>query len=326
MTAPFKIALTDYQTPDIEIEKSVVHAAGGELVVGPCKSEDEVIQLTKDADGILNDFARITSRVIDSLKKCKVIVCCGVGVNSVDLTAATAAGIVVCNVPEYGIQEVSDHTIGLLLSCIRKIPQMSRCVKDGHWDPKLARTIYRITGKTLGLVGFGNIPRMVALKMAPWKLKILAYDPYIADDVFKVHGVQKSDLEQLLNQSDYISCHLPLTTETHHFFSYEQFCQMKKTAYFINTGRGPVVNENNLYRCLQEDRLTGIGLDVMEKEPPDASHPLFSFSNIIITPHHAWYSEEAGLDLHTMYAEEAVRIITGEAPRWCVNPEVLNYG
>ena len=323
MTAPFTIALTDYQTPDVEIEKRVVNAAGGILMVGQCKTEEEVILLTKNADGILNDYARITSRVIESLKKCKVIVCCGVGVNSIDLPAATAAGIVVCNVPEYGIQEVSDHAIGLLLSCIRKIPQMSRRVKEGRWDPKASRTIYRITGKTLGLVGFGNIPRMIALKMAPWKLKILAYDPYISANVFKTYGVQKSDLELLLTQSDYISCHLPLTPETHHFFSYEQFRKMKKTAYFINTSRGPVVNEDDLCRCLQAGWLAGVGLDVMETEPPDTNHPLFSFSNVIITPHHAWYSEEAGLDLQTMYAEEAVRIINGEAPSWCVNPQVL---
>jgi D-3-phosphoglycerate dehydrogenase len=324
MTDPFIIALTDYQTPDVEIEKTIVNAAGGRLVVGQCKSEDEIIQLTQGADGVLNDYARITKRVIDSLNNCKVIACCGVGVNSVDLPAATAADIVVCNVPEYGIQEVSDHAIGLLLSCIRKIPQMNCNVKAGRWDPQSARTIYRITGKTLGLVGFGNISRMVALKLAPWKLKILAYDPYISDDIFKAHGVQKSDLAQLLARSDYISCHLPLTPETRHFFSYEIFRQMKKTAYFINTGRGPVVNEDGLYQCLQEGWLAGIGLDVMEKEPPDARHPLFSFSNVIITPHHAWYSEEAGLDLQTMYAEEAVRVITGEAPRWCVNPEVLD--
>ena len=183
--------------------------------------------------------------------------------------------------------------------------------------------IYRITGKTLGLVGFGNISRMVARKLAPWNLNILAYDPFISDDIFKAQGVKKSGLGQLLARSDYISCHLPLTPETHHFFSYEQFCQMKKTAYFINTGRGAVVNEVDLGCCLQEGRLADIGLDVMEKEPPDANHPLLGFSNAIITPHHAWYSEEAGLDLQTMYAEEAVRVIIGEASRWCVNLEVL---
>lgn len=326
MTDPFKIALTDYQTPDVEIEKNVVTAAGGRLVVGQCKSEDEVLQLTRDADGILNDFARITARVIESLEKCKVIACCGVGVNSVDLPAATAAGIAVCNVPWYGLQEVSDHAIGLLLSCIRKIPQMNADVKAGRWNPQAARTIYRITGKTLGLVGFGNISRMVARKLAPWDLKILAYDPYISDDVFKEHGVRKSDLAHLLAQSDFISCHLPLTPDTRHFFSYERFCQMKKTAYFINTGRGPVVNEDDLCRCLQEGRLAGAGLDVMDKEPPDAGHPLFGFPNVVITPHHAWYSEESCLDLQTMYAQEAVRVVTGQAPRWCVNPEVLDNG
>jgi D-3-phosphoglycerate dehydrogenase len=324
MKTTFRIALTDYQTPDVEIEKGVVEAAGGELIVGQCKSEADVIRLTDGVDGILNDYARITSKVIESLERCKVVVCCGVGVNSVDLPAATAAGILVCNVPEYGIEEVSDHTIGLLLSCVRKIPQMNSMVREGRWDSKLARKIYRITGSTLGLVGFGNIPRMVALKMAPWKLQMLAYDPYVSDEVFESYGVERTDLKQLMEESDYISCHLPLTPETRHFFTYDRFRQMKKNAYFVNTGRGKVVDEDGLHRCLQEGWLAGAGLDVMEREPPAETHPLFSLPNVIITPHHAWYSEEAGIDLQRMYAEEAVRVLKGESPRWCVNREVMD--
>lgn len=323
MGQSLKVVVTDYEYPNLDQEKRVVEEFGAVLVPCQCKSEDELISQAAEADALLNQYALLTSRVIAALKRCKVIVRYGIGVDTIDIPAASRAGILVSNVPLYGIHEVSDHVIGLLFAGIRKILIMDSMVKSGIWDCNRGRPICRISGQTLGLVGFGNIPRMVAQKMRPWKLGMLAYDPYVPDDVFASHGVTKASLEELLARSDYITSHLPLTPETHHFFDYKTFLRMKAGAFFINTARGPVVDEQGLYQALSEGHLSGAALDVMEKEPPEADHPLFKLPNVIITPHIAWYSEQSAVDLQRMAAEEVVRVLRGDRPLSCLNPEVL---
>lgn len=324
MKKPYKVVVTDYEYPDLDQERKVFGAIGVEFVAGQCKDEDAVIALARDADALLNQYAKLTPKVIEALENCKIIIRYGIGVDNVNVPAATKAGIMVCNVPTYGIHEVSDHVVGLFFSSIRKIPAMSETVKKGRWDCNLGRPIYRIHGKTLGLAGFGNIARMVAQKLAPWNLKVLGYDPFISESVFKSHGVEKTSFEQLLKESDFVSAHVPHTAETFHMFSYERFKQMKRGAIFINTARGPLVDEDGLYRALQEGWLAGAALDVMEKEPPDPDHPLLSLPNVIITPHMAWYSEESAVDLQRMAAEEVARVLRGEEPLWCLNREVRN--
>lgn len=324
MKKPYKVVVTDYEYPDLDQERKVFDAIGVEFVAGQCKDEDAVIALARDADALLNQYAKLTPKVIEALENCKIIIRYGIGVDNINVPAATKAGIMVCNVPTYGIHEVSDHVVGLFFSSIRKIPAMSETVKKGRWDCNLGRPIYRIHGKTLGLAGFGNIARMVAQKLAPWNLKVLGYDPFISESVFKSHGVEKTSFEQLLKESDFVSAHVPHTAETFHMFSYERFKQMKRGAIFINTARGPLVDEDGLYRALQEGWLAGAALDVMEKEPPDPDHPLLSLPNVIITPHMAWYSEESAVDLQRMAAEEVARVLRGEEPLWCLNREVRN--
>lgn len=324
MKKPYKVVVTDYEYPDLDQERKVFGAIGVEFVAGQCKDEDAVIALARDADALLNQYAKLTPKVIEALENCKIIIRYGIGVDNVNVPAATKAGIMVCNVPTYGIHEVSDHVVGLFFSSIRKIPAMSETVKKGRWDCNLGRPIYRIHGKTLGLAGFGNIARMVAQKLAPWNLKVLGYDPFISESVFKSHGVEKTSFEQLLKESDFVSAHVPHTAETYHMFSYERFKQMKRGAIFINTARGPLVDEDGLYQALQEGWLAGAALDVMEKEPPDPDHPLLSLPNVIITPHMAWYSEESAVDLQRMAAEEVARVLKGEEPLWCLNREVRN--
>jgi D-3-phosphoglycerate dehydrogenase len=324
MKKPYKVVVTDYEYPDLDQERKVFDAIGVEFVAGQCKDEDAVIALARDADALLNQYAKLTPKVIEALENCKIIIRYGIGVDTINVPAATKAGIMVCNVPTYGIHEVSDHVVGLFFSSIRKIPAMSETVKKGRWDWNLGRPIYRIQGKTLGLTGFGNIARMVAQKLAPWKIKILGYDPFISESVFKSHGVERTSFEQLLKESDFVSVHVPHTAETYHMFSYERFKQMKRGAIFINTARGPLVDEDGLYRALQEGWLAGAALDVMEKEPPDPDHPLLSLPNVIITPHMAWYSAESAVDLQRMAAEEVARVLKGEEPLWCLNREVRN--
>jgi len=324
MKKPYKVVITDHDYPDLDQERKVFGAIGVEFVAGQCKDEDAVIALARDADALLNEYAKLTPKVIEALENCKIIVRYGIGVDNVNIPAATKAGIMVCNVPTYGIHEVSDHVVGLFFSSIRKIPAMSETVKKGRWDCNLGRPIYRIHGKTLGIAGFGNIARMVVQKLAPWNIKVLGYDPFISESVFKSHGVEKTSFEQLLNESDFVSAHVPYTAETFHMFSYERFKQMKRGAIFINTARGPLVDEDGLYRALQEGWLAGAALDVMEKEPPDPGHPLLSLPNVIITPHMAWYSVESAVDLQRMAAEEVARVLKGEEPLWCLNREVRN--
>jgi len=324
MKKPYKVVVTDHEYPDLDQERKVFNAIGVEFVAGQCKDEDAVIAMARDADALLNQYVKLTPKVIEALENCKIIIRYGIGVDTINVPAATKAGIMVCNVPTYGIHEVSDHVVGLFFSSIRKIPAMSETVKKGRWDCNLGRPIYRIHGKTLGLTGFGNIARMVAQKLAPWEIKVLGYDTFISENVFKSHGVEKTSFEQLLKESDFVSAHVPHTAETYHMFSYERFKQMKRGAIFINTARGPLVDEDGLYRVLQEGWLAGAALDVMEKEPPDPDHPLLSLPNVIITPHMAWYSEESAVDLQRMAAEEVARVLRGEEPLWCLNREVRN--
>jgi D-3-phosphoglycerate dehydrogenase len=325
MSERLRVVITDYEYPDLSQEEKVLAAIGAELVPCQCKTEDEVIDMAADADGVLNQYTGITRRVLNALKKCKVIVRYGIGVDTIDIEAATEAGILVCNVPHYCLHEVSDHAMALLLSCIRKIPEITHTVRQGKWSYKLHRPMDRIHGSTLGIVGLGNIGRMVAKKAQPWGVRILANDPYIEDEVFSSHGAIKASFEQVLQESDFISVHVPLTAETYHMFSYEQFTKMKKTAYFVNTSRGKVLDEKGLCRALKEGRLAGAALDVMEKEPPDANHPLFEFSNVLITPHIAWFSERSAIDLQRMAAEEVARVLKGEAPFSPINPEATRH-
>ncbi len=319
-----KVVITDFEYPHVDKEKELVEAAGAEFVAGQAKTEEELIALTHNADVVINQYALLTPRVISAMKNCRAIVRYGIGLDTVDIPSATKMGIMVCNVPTYGLHEVSDHTIAMLLGGVRKLGAMNQSVKKGVWDCNLARPISRIYGKTLGLVGFGNIPRMVARKLKPWNLNILIYDPYIDDSVLsEIGGVKRADFNDLLADSDYISCHVPLTEETHHMFGYEQFCKMKPDSYFINTSRGPAVDEQGLKTALDEARIQGAAVDVLETEPAAIDNPLFGYDNIVITPHMAWYSEEAGSDLQRMTAEEAVRVLKEKPPLSCVNLDEL---
>ncbi len=323
MPNPLTVFVTDYHFPDLSIEQEVVERAGAKLEAGQCVTAEELLNQATDATVLINQYAQISAEVITALPKCRGIVRYGIGVDTVDIPAATKVGIMVCNVPNYGLHEVSDHTIGLLFGCIRKIPYMSSETKSGVWDCNKARPIRRISDSTLGLAGFGNISRMVAAKMAPWNLRVLVYDPFVDEKVLEEHGAARVSFDELLAESDYISSHLPLTAETKNIFNYDTFMKMKRGGVFVNTSRGGVVDEHGLCRALDEGHLAAAGLDVMVKEPPDPENPLLRRENVILTPHSAWYSEDAAQDLQRMAAEEAVRIMKGEPPHSCVNPEVL---
>ena len=315
-----KIVITDCDHPSVEIEKKILSEINPELTLETCKTEEDVIAVAADADGIINQYAPITRRVIESLKGCKVIARYGVGVDNIDVEAATEYKIIVSNVPDYCVDEVSTHAIALMLACARGITLLDRKIRDKKWDFTLAKPLFRTQGKTLGLFGLGRIARMVAQKALGFGLKVIAYDPYVPKvDI----GVKLVELSQLLTDSDFVSIHAPLTAETKHSFGENELKLMKKTAYLVNTSRGPIIDEKALYVALKEKWIAGAALDVMEKEPPDWEEPLLKLENIIITPHISFYSEESYVELKTKVAESVRSVLKGGLPRAMVNPQVI---
>jgi D-3-phosphoglycerate dehydrogenase len=278
--------------------------------------------VARDAYGLLPPYAKITAEMIGQFTRCRIISRFGIGVDNVDIPAATERGIVVTKVPDYCIDEVSDHTMALLLAAVRKIPFANSMVHAGKWEMPAVVPIHRLRGTTLGLVGFGRIPQLVAPKAQSFGMRVVSFDPYIPQEVFARAGVESVEFKELLKISDYISIHSPLLPETQGLFNADAFRQMKPHAYLINTARGPIVDEAALAQALDAGQLAGAALDVMPKEPPPGS-PLFGRPNVIITPHTSFYSEESLVDLQTKAAEEVVRVLKGEAPKNPVNPEAL---
>ena len=315
-----RIVITDCDHPTVEIEKEILSEINPEFILAQCNTEDEVIEVAKDADGIINQYAPMNRRVIESLKRCKVIARYGVGVDNIDVEAATEHKIIVANVPDYCIDEVSTHALALILACARGITLLDRKRREKRWDFTLAKPLFRTQGKILGLFGLGKIARAVAQKASGFDFRIIAYDPYVS----KVDGrIKLVELSQLLSDSDFISIHVPLTAETRHSFGENELKKMKKTAYLINTSRGPIVDEKALYQALKNRWIAGAALDVMEKEPPDWNSSLLQLDNLIITPHISFYSEESYVELKTKVAQAVLSVLKGELPRAIVNPQVV---
>ena len=319
----FIVAITDYVFPSLEPEQRVLASVGVELRPSQCKSEEEIIDLTREADAVLNCYAKMTARVIENLNQCKIIARYGIGVDNVDLAAASKARILVTNVPDYCIDEVSDHALALLLALARRIVAADRAVKAGAWDVVAHAGIRRLRGQTLGLVGFGKIAKALASKVQPLGMKVLVYDPYLEPAAIASHGAEAVSFERLLVDADAVSIHVPLSPETRNMIGPRELARMKPTAFLINTSRGGIVDEQALAVALREGRLGGAALDVFSIEPPPSDHPLRQLPNMILTPHLAFYSRESVIELQTKAAEEVARALKGEPPRSPVNREVL---
>ncbi|MED4600496.1 C-terminal binding protein [Paenibacillus validus] len=324
----FKVVVTDWEYADLRFEEKVFQAYEEiELVPAQCRTEEDLIRVCQDADALINQYAPITRRVIESLQNCKVITRYGVGVNTVDLDAATEKGICVANVPDYCMDEVSDHALALLLSWARKVTAADHHVKNGVWDFKLTQPIYRLRERTIGLVGFGRIPQALAEKVKPLHLRVIAYDPFFPADVAKQKGVELVSLDALCEQSDFISVHAPLTADTKGLLGEKQFALMKKDAVVINTSRGPVIDEQALIAALEKGQIAGAALDVVEEEPIASDNPLLRMEQVILTPHVAWYSEESVAELRAKAAMGVADVLVfGEYPKYLVNHKVKEQG
>jgi len=259
--------------------------------------------------------------MIGQMPRCRVISRFGIGVDNVDIGAATSAGIVVTRVPDYCLDEVSDHALTLLLALARKIPFANARVQAGRWEMPAVVPLHRLRGSVLGLVGFGRIPQLVAPKAQAFGFRVVAFDPYVPAEVFARAGVASVDFAELLKVSDFVSIHCPLSPETRGLFGADAFRRMKPSAGVVNTARGPIVDEAALAVALDRGQLAGAALDVMSEEPP-VNSPLLGRDNVVLTPHVSFYSEESLVELQTKAAQEVVAVLSGRAPRNAVNPEV----
>lgn len=308
---------------DFDIEANYFKSKGIDLRVEHCESENDIINVCKDADAVLVVYAPITRNVINSLGKCRVYVRYGIGFDNIDIISATEKGIPVCNIPDYCQPEVATHAMALLLSFERKIVLLNDSTQQGHWNPNLGFESRRLSSLTLGLLGFGSIARQLASYVKGFDMKVIAYDPFISKDSFEKFGVKKVDINQLYSESDYISVHVPLNDNTYHLVGSASFDKMKKTAVIINTARGPIIDENALVDALKTEKIRGACLDVVENEPLTPQNELCNLNNVILTPHSAYNSVEAKQSLHLKVAETATAILNGKKPFNIVNKKEL---
>ncbi len=307
------------------LEMEALGPLGIEIVEIPAGTDDEFVKAGQDADALYAKGRRITKRMIDGLERCKVISLGSVRVDTVDVAAATARGIPVTNVPDTFIEEVADHAMMLILATFRRLVVQDRLVREGRWKEgrPMLLPIPRLMGQTLGLIAFGHVARAVATRARAFGVHMLAYDPYVEELVMSPYGVEPVGLTELLQRADIVSMHAPATPEAQHMLTEEHFRLMKPTALFINTGRGPTVDEGALVKALQEGWIAGAGLDVLEQEPPAPSNPLLGMDNVILTAHVASASARFDPARLRRVGHEIALVLSGKWPRSCVNPSVL---
>jgi D-3-phosphoglycerate dehydrogenase len=311
-----------------EFEMEALAPLGAEIVEITAKGEDEFVAAARDADALYAKGRPITKKIIDGLDRCRIIALGSVGVDSVDIAAATAKGIPVTNVPDTFIEEVADHAMTLILSTFRRLVVQDRMVREGRWKegrPQLLQ-FPRLMGLTLGFVAFGHVARAVAMRARPFGLHMIAYDPFVEELVMSPYGVEPATLTEVLQRSDIITNHLPSTPEAYHLLREEHFRQMKREAIFVNTGRGATVDEPALIKALEQGWIAGAGLDVLEQEPPETTNALLKMENVILTAHVASASARFDPARRRRAGAEIALALSGRWPRSCVNPSVLERG
>lgn len=317
--------ITDYDYGNLDIERSILEPKGIDVVGLQAKSEDELLDAARTCDAIVNQYARVGARTIAAMTRCKVIARYGVGVDIVDVEAATRAGILVTNVRDYCTEEVADHAVALWLACARRLVEYDRATHQGIWRWQSGQPVYRLRGRTLGIVSFGKIGQAIAERARAFGVEIVVYDPYVDDQMIAAHRVTRVDKAELLARADILMLQVPMTPETHHFLGAQEFAAMKAGSIVINTGRGPTIDNKALYQALVSGKVLAAGLDDPEEEPAKratwtpADNPLFSLPNVLVTPHSAYYSEESIRSAREIAASEVARVLTGLHPLNPVN-------
>lgn len=312
-----RVVVIDSGYDSYDAERAILAPFGAEVVLRPCDGDaGRVVEAVRDADAVLVRESPVQRAAIDAMTRCRAIVRYGIGVDNIDQDAARERRIYVANVPDYGAEEVSDQALALLLGVVRRVAARDRAVRGGAWNVSRREKMYRVAGRTLGLVGYGRIARTFERKMRGLGVaRVLVYDPYATD----AGEEARVPLDVLCREADFVSVHAPLTTETRHLLGAAQFALMKPTAIVVNTARGPLIDEAALVAALREHRLQGAGIDVYEHEPPRHDHPLFALDNVVLSDHTGWYSEESVNELQTKAAEEIARVFRGGAPRHWLN-------
>ncbi|MCL4801188.1 MAG: C-terminal binding protein [Burkholderiales bacterium] len=311
------VAVVDGGYDSYDTERRILAPLGAEVVLRDCAGDAaRVAEACADAAAVLVRESPVDGRAIARMGRCRAIVRYGIGVDNIDLAAARARRIYVANVPGYGAEEVSDQAVALLLGVVRRVASRDRAVRAGAWNVSRREKMYRVAGRTLGLVGYGRIARAFERKMRGLGVeRVLVHDP----NVPAADGVELAGLETVCRESDYLSLHAPLTAGTRHLLGRRELALMKPTALLVNTARGALVDEAALVEALREGRILGAGLDVYEHEPPRTGHPLFALDNVVLSDHTGWYSEESVAELQTKAAEEVARVFRGEPPRHWLN-------
>jgi len=324
-----KVVITDFDYGDVEIETEILERAGAEVVALQAKSQEDLFEAAKDCAAMMNQYARVGAETISRMEKCQVIARYGIGVDIVDVEAATRSGILVTNVRDYCTEEVADHAITLWLTLARKIIDFNLATHKGIWRWQSGQPIYRLRGQTMGVVSFGKIGQAIAARAKAFGLDLIVYDPYLAAGVAEAHGVRQVEKDELIESANVIMMQVPMGPKSRHFLSENEFRRMQRSALVINTGRGPTIDNKALYKALSEGWIAGAGLDDPEEEPakraqwsPD-DNPIFTLPNVIVTPHAAYYSEESIMAARETAASEVARVLTGEKPHYPVNAESL---
>ena len=308
------IAVTDSPFPSLDPAIAALKRVDPELRMAKSASADDILAVARDADAVLVTYAKLPGELLKELKRCKAIGRFGLGVDNIDIPAATQLGITVTYVPDYCLREVSDHAMALLLALARKVPFSNSLVQSGRWEVPPVVPLRRLEAQVLGLVGFGNIPRALTPKAKAFGLKVITHDPFVSADVVNAHGVENASFPDLLARSDFVSVHAPLLPATRGLMNEAAFARMKKGAFLVNTARGPLVDETALVAALDSGHLGGAALDVLTVEPLAKDSPLLGRDNVILTPHTAFYSVEALEELQTKCASDVARVLLGEKP------------
>ena len=312
-----KIYITDCDHESMDIEKKTFTKEGVDFEILNVTQPEDIIRACHNADALILQYATISDNVLSSLKNLKGVVRYGVGVNTIDIESATKNNVAVCNVPDYGTNEVADHALALIMALARKLPLLIKDTKSNIWAYEKAIPIYRLQEQTAGIIGLGRIGLSLAKKLHGIGLKVIGFDPLAKKEQLPDY-IDFVSLDELLAHSDIISLNLPLTKSTENLIDSKEFSKMKSNCYLVNTARGGIVNEEALYQALLNHTIAGAALDVFKQEPP-TDRKLFSLDNFIATPHAAWYSEQSQQDLKRKAAEEAIRLAKGEKPLYCLN-------
>jgi D-3-phosphoglycerate dehydrogenase len=318
------VAITDSPFENGEKEQAILGRIGANVRRFHCTNESEVIDAARNAHVIMCDTSPVTRKVIDSLSKLVGVVEYGIGYDNIDVNAATENRVLVCNVPDFMTSEVADHAVALILALTRKLDRIGRSTRAGEWNWREFRPISSLDGRTVGIIGFGSIGRQVAERMRSFRTRVIAYDPYVTREAMEKLGARSCSLDDLLEVSDVISIHVPLTKETRQLIGRKELARLKDSVILVNTSRGSVIDQEALVESLRKGRIGAVGLDVLAREPPISTDPILGFENVIVTPHVGWYSEQSSSRLQEHAALEAERILTGQRPEHPVNPEVLS--